>query len=603
MSMMSAAPAAGLPPAPRAYRATLRAYLLPQRGRVLLLALCMLCDISLDLLGPQLQRRFLDGTQTGAPLPELLGLALVFLGIALATQALFVIANTLATDIAQRGTNRLRSDLLAHCLGLDLDFHHAHSPGELIERIDGDVALLGNFLSRFVLELLGSALLLLGALALLFRVDWRIGATMALFAAAAFVIMRAFLSRAAGLYEADREAQAALFGFLEERLAGTEEIRAAGAGAYVMRRFFERAVAVRRSRLAAVAFGSATGSSSLFLVSLGTGLSLAMGARLYREGTITIGTVYLIYAYTLLLQGPLDGLVRQLQDLQQAGAAIGRVGRLMATEGRLREAAEDALDLPEGPLSVAIEDLHFAYASGEPVLRGIDLALQAGASLGLLGRTGSGKTTLTRLLFRLADPDLGSLRLGGVELRRASEASRRRRVALVTQEVQLFHASVRDNLCLFRRGFADAQLRAAVEAVGLGPWLAGLAEGLNTVLAPGGSGLSAGQAQLLALARVLLGEPGLVVLDEASARLDPATEAALDRALARALAGRTVIVIAHRLATLRRVDAIAILEDGRVVEQGARAALAADPASRFARLLAAGQEDLDAALAESGGGA
>lgn len=275
----------------------------------------------------------------------------------------------------------------------------------------------------------------------------------------------------------------------------------------------------------------------------------------------------------------------------------------MTTEGRLREAGEDAPDLPEGPLSVAIEDLHFAYASGEPVLRGIDLALPAGASLGLLGRTGSGKTTLTRLLFRLADPDRGSLRLGGIELRRASEASRRRRVALVTQEVQLFHASVRDNLCLFRRDFADAELRAAVEAVGLGPWLAGLPGGLDTVLASGGSGLSAGQAQLLALARLLLGEPGLVVLDEASARLDPATEAALDRALARALAGRTAIVIAHRLATLRRVDAIAILENGRVVEQGARAALAADPASRFARLLAAGQEDLDAALAGPGAGA
>jgi len=207
--------------------------------------------------------------------------------------------------------------------------------------------------------------------------------------------------------------------------------------------------------------------------------------------------------------------------------------------------------------------------------------------LGVLGRTGSGKTTLTRLLYRAYDPTAGTIRLGGVDLRDAEVADVRRRVGVVTQEVEIFRASVRDNLTLFGTIEADDDaLLDVLDEVGLRPWLDGLADGLESPL-EGAGHLSAGEAQLLAFARVFLADPGLVVLDEASSRLDPDTEARITAATDRLLAGRTVVVIAHRLATLARVDRILVLDHGRVAELGDRVRLTADPDSHYARLLAA----------------
>jgi ABC-type multidrug transport system fused ATPase/permease subunit len=209
----------------------------------------------------------------------------------------------------------------------------------------------------------------------------------------------------------------------------------------------------------------------------------------------------------------------------------------------------------------------------------------------VLGRTGSGKTTLTRLLFRLYEPTLGAIRMGGVDLRSASLAELRQRVGIVTQDVQLFRASLRDNLSLFDPTIPDARIVAALEELGLGPWLRGLPAGLDTELS-GGDGLSSGEAQLLAFARVFLRDPGLVILDEASSRLDPATERQIERAVGRLLHNRTAIIIAHRLSTVQRADTILILDSGEVAELGPRAALAGDETSRFSKLLRVGMEEV-----------
>jgi len=183
------------------------------------------------------------------------------------------------------------------------------------------------------------------------------------------------------------------------------------------------------------------------------------------------------------------------------------------------------------------------------------------------------------------------VRLGGVDLRCVSNADLRARVAIVTQEIQLFSATVRDNLTFFDPGISDAQLMDALDALDMGDWVRALPDGLDTVLAAGGAGLSAGQAQLLAFARAFLRDPGLIILDEASSRLDPATERQLERALTRLLHGRTAIIIAHRLRTLERVDQIMILENGMVLERGPRAELVRDPDSRYAQLLQVGMEE------------
>jgi ABC-type multidrug transport system fused ATPase/permease subunit len=225
-------------------------------------------------------------------------------------------------------------------------------------------------------------------------------------------------------------------------------------------------------------------------------------------------------------------------------------------------------------------------------LSDISFTLAPGRVLGLLGRTGSGKTTLTRLLFRLYDLSSGSIRLGGVDLPAARLGDLRARVGIVTQDVQLFQASIRDNLTLFDRSIADARIMAMLEQLGLDDWVAALPNGLDTELGPGGGGLSAGEAQLLAFTRVFLRDPGLVILDEASSRLDPATERLIERAVDRLLQGRTGIIIAHKLATVQRADEIMILEHGRIVEHGPREQLAYAPDSRFATLLRAGMQEV-----------
>ena len=340
----------------------------------------------------------------------------------------------------------------------------------------------------------------------------------------------------------------------------------------------------RRARASAMA-GAVFNGTIQVLFAVGAGAALLWSAGLHEAGAMTLGTVYLVFRYTGMLQQPLERLTRQMNAFQQATGGIVRVRELLATRARVTDGAGAAL--PRGALSVELDGVSFTYGS-EPVLDRVSCRAEPGEVLGLLGRTGSGKTTISRLLFRLYDPTVGAVRLGGADIRSLPLAVLRERVGLVTQDVQLFAGTVRDNVALFDRNVPDTRLRDVFAELGLEEWLRMLPGGLDTWLGPGGRELSAGEAQLVALARVFLKDPGLVVLDEASSRLDPATQRLLERALTRLLDGRTGVVIAHRLETVERADRVLILEDGEVAELGRRDALARDPTSRFARLLRAG---------------
>jgi ABC-type multidrug transport system fused ATPase/permease subunit len=246
-----------------------------------------------------------------------------------------------------------------------------------------------------------------------------------------------------------------------------------------------------------------------------------------------------------------------------------------------------------GPLVVHFDNVTVRYEeNAEPALRDLTFTLAAGETLGLLGRTGSGKTTLTRLLLRLVDPTTGSIRLGeqGVDIRDLPLRLLRNHVGMVTQEVQLFHATIRDNLTFFDERVPDERLWTIAADLGLDGWLRALPAGLDTTLGSGGQGLSAGQAQLVTFLRIGLQDPGLVILDEPSSRLDPVTERLLDQAIGRLLVGRTGIIIAHRLATVERVDKIMVLAEGRMVEFGERAVLLEQDSSYYANLSIVEQE-------------
>ena len=411
--------------------------------------------------------------------------------------------------------------------------------------------------------------------------DWRMGLGITLYALAVLWLLVRMRDMAVSAAEDERETSARLYGFVEERLAGIDDIRANGGGRASMASFVPVSTdfflrtrrAWRKRGLFWVASNTAFWSGDI--------VALALGVLLVANGSITVGTAFLLLQYTQLVRTPIEQVTQEFQELQKAAGGILRID---AVRGLRPTIVGGTAMLPEGPLSVELFDVSFSYEERQ-VLTGVSLELEAGRSLGIVGRTGGGKTTITRLLTRTYQPDSGRVELGGIDLREVSERSLRRSVGAVSQDVHLFTATVRDNLTFFDQTWTDDELLSRLDRVGLGEWVRGL--GLDTMLGDDGAGLSAGEAQLLAFARVFLREPGLVLLDEASSRLDPATEALIAAATERLFAERTVILIAHRLETLRTVDDVAVVADGRILEHGRRETLASDPGSAFSGLLRA----------------
>jgi ATP-binding cassette subfamily B protein len=573
------------------YRTLLADYLRPQKGSAALLATLLLGGIGLQLINPQIVRYFLDTAETGNGLDRLFGAAALFMGVAIVSQLVRIAATYVGENVAWTATNMLRADLTLHCLKLDMPFHKKYKPGELIERVDGDVNQLANFFSELVLRLVGNLLLVVGVIVLLTWQDWRIGLAIAAVAVVGMVTLSWLNKRTIPRWQALREVDAQLFGFVEEWLNGTEEIRSCGAEPYIMHRLYQAMRERWQKVLTAIRMQVWVFNLPLGVFALAYIAAHILGNTLFRGGEMTIGEVYLIFYYIDLLKGPLWQILRQVEDLQRATAGINRIAELRQIQPTIHDGP--GVTFPAGPLAVAFEDVTFHYEDDNAnVLEHIAFSLKPGTVLGLLGRTGSGKSTLAKLLFRFYDPSSGVIRLGGYfDIRQARQSELRRSIGLVTQEVQLFQATVRQNLTLFDDSVSDERIRRVLADVGLADWLAGLPNGLDTILEVGG-GLSAGEAQLLAFARVFLNDPGLVILDEASSRLDPATERRVEKAVDRLLANRTGIVIAHRLDTVQRTDEIMILEDGCIAEYGSRMALVNDPNSRFQHLLQTGLEEV-----------
>ena len=604
-----------------------RRYIVPQLPLVVTLGMLLFVSLGLQLALPLIVRHFIDEAQRGASVEALSASAVAFIAIAVVQQIVQVFATYFSERVGWTATNNIREDLAEHALSLDMSYHNDRTPGEMIERVDGDPNELGKFFSLFIFEMLGSLLLLTGILVLLLREDWRAGMALTVFVVAGMAILTSIRNIAVPYWKANREASADTFGFLEERLAGTEDIRSNDAKPYVMRRFHELMRGWYDKALKAGLMSSIMFSTTMFMFGVGSAISLSLGAYLYFGGAVSLGTVYLIFHYTQMLVMPINRFTQQLDSFQRASAAISRIlelnevrktvldppaeERVMLSE-KAREGdkkgvsptpwrrqvsteagdwipAQGRNDGVVGPLPVELDGVTFAYGE-EPVLEDVSLRVEPGRVLGLLGRTGSGKTTMTRLLFRLYDPTSGVVRVGGEDIRLMPVTELRQHISMVTQDVRLFHGTVRDNLTFFDETIPDRRLMEVIDELRMRPWLSSLPDGLDTRLLSDG-GLSAGEAQLLAFARVFLKGSGVLILDEASSRLDRSTEQMIERAVDRLVRDRTVIVIAHHLATVRRCDEIVILEHGRIVEQGERLELAVDDSTRFARMLETGLEE------------
>jgi ABC-type multidrug transport system fused ATPase/permease subunit len=574
----------------RAYWDLLEDHIRPQKGRFILLTVLLLGSIGLRILAPQIMRAFIDSALAGDALNDLIRMALLFIGVAIVQQVLSVSVKYLGEVVAWTATNDLRAELAEHALHLDMRFHNDHTPGELIERIDGDVTELATFFSQFALNLVSNGLLLVGILVVLFFEDWRVGMAFTIYSILTILVLGRLKDIAIPDQKARRQSEAEMYGFLEEQLAGMEDVRSSGAVDHSIRELFRhQAEILTHNRRASFKRWIIENAMGLSLVT-GTLLAITSGYWLYTAGLITIGTVYLFVHYINLLEEPFWAMTHEIESFQTIGACVERLTEFRSFKADVLDGS--LVEITHRPLGLAFQDVSFSYNGNGSVLNEVSFCLEPGSVLGLLGRTGSGKTTLARLIFRLYDVKSGSIRINDVDLRDFQLAAVRRNISIVTQNVQLFRASIRDNLTFFDRSIPDERILKTLEDLELGDWVRSLPQGLDTELEPGGRSLSAGEAQLLAFTRVFLRDPALVILDEASSRLDPATEGRLERAIDKLLQNRTAIIIAHRLHTVQRADEIMILENGAVSEYGGRAQLASDPSSRFCQLLQTGMEEV-----------
>ncbi|MFN0025740.1 MAG: ABC transporter ATP-binding protein [Acidimicrobiales bacterium] len=549
---------------------------------------------ALPLVGSLLLARFVDLVVQRAAFGDLLPYAAGYALIGLGTAAVTIAVTWRTTSLAWRLTDGLRRDLTAHVLEADLAFHRDRTPGELVTRMDADVTAMTQFLSRVVARVIAIVLLGLAAVVVLAFIEPLLAPVLAVGLGLIGAVTWAQRNSAMTHTVAERTGEAEVMGVAEQYLAAAEEVAALGAGAHGVGR-----VGVGSARLVA-AIGRRTktqmrvqGSIRLCIVAAEL-LMVGVGALLMRRGSLGVAEVFLGFRFVVLVRQPVEGLTWRLQEAQGASGAARRVLDLLS---EWRAVPGGTSLLPPGPLAISFEDIELIYDDEDgaaAALHGLSVVLPAGRTVGVVGRTGSGKTSLARLVLRLVAPTRGRLLIGGAELSTIAEADLRRRVAAIPQDVQLFPGTVADNVTLFQ-DYPDAEVHEALIAVGLGPWLAQQRDGLHAQLTDGeggrggelGAGLSAGQAQLLALARGLLRRPDVVVLDEATSRVDPGTQLAIAEATAGLVRGRTAIIIAHRLETLEICDDIAVMADGRLVEYGPRPQLAADHTSRYAQLLAA----------------
>lgn len=537
-------------------------------------------------------QRLVDAAAKRAPFSELAAHAAAYAVIGFVSAGVTVLVVWRATALAWQITDGLRSELADLVLNADLAFHRDHTRGDLVSRADDDVNAMAVFLSEFVARVIAVVVLAVAASLTLLVIRPILSGPFV--ACVGLTLAVLWFNRNGSLTESmeERDARAGLSGLVEERIGGADDIASLGAGGHSVRQLSDRSERIvqavgRRSAAQMRVVG-------VLKVSLAAGemVMLVWGAVLLQRGHLGIGSVVLGVRFATAIRSPVEHLAWRLQEVQGATGSATRVLALLASR---KSYPHRTVTLAPGGLAISFENVSLTYDDGgEAVLENVNLTVLPGHSLGLVGRSGSGKTTIGRLALRLIEATEGTVRLGSTEIGTIAESSLRQRVTSIPQEVQLLPGSVRENVTMFG-AHSDVEIRQALHDVGLDGWLANQPNGLDTVLLAqtGGGGLSAGEAQLLALARALVRRPDVVVLDEATSRIDPETQLRIGAATAKLLEGCSSIVIAHRLETLAVCDEIAVLEGGRVVECGDREKLLRDPTSRFAMLWAAGGGLLD----------
>jgi ABC-type multidrug transport system fused ATPase/permease subunit len=490
----------------------------------------------------------------------------IYLGVAAVGWILQAVLIRGLAGIGQRMVIGLRRDLFDHLTGLSLRYFSQQKAGWIIARLTSDVDAVSDVLSQGMPTLIANLVLLPAAVIALLIADWRLGLVVFAIVPPALWLTRWFQRTSHVALVETRNRIGVVTAQIAESVSGMAIIQAFSRERRFQAQFDELNAANREQNIYTQKIFSVFFPAIEFLGMLATGAVLYAGSKLLDHHTLTIGTlITALYLLQLVFQ-PLQELSDVYGQLQSGAAAMVKIAAILDEEPDIREPADGRV-LPRIEGDPEIDHVIFAYGK-EPVLHGIDITVPAGGCLALVGESGGGKSTLARLVGRFYDPGSGAVRVDGVDLRKVALRSYRRQLGVVLQDPFLFSGTIASNIRFGKPDATDAEVEAAAAAVGVDRVAARVSGGLDHAVREGGSGLSAGERQLISIARALLADPRILILDEATSNIDRPTEVLIERALDRLLRGRTSIIIAHRLSTVRRADEIVVVERGRIVQRG-----------------------------------
>ncbi len=543
-------------------------YLRPYWRQMSLAFILMLAETGLTLLTPYLMKVAIDGYIANSNLPGLgavaLQLSAAFVGLYIATAG----QSYLLTWVAQNVLANLRAQLFRHLQALHIGYHDSHIVGVTVSRLINDVAEINDLLSQGIITLLGDLLTLVGIIVVMFIMNARLALLTFTVLPLMFLATYLFSRQARSAFRETRSKVAAVVGDLAQEINGIRAIQAFAQEQNTQERFNEVNTQNRDAYINAMSLSYIFLPSIEFLGVLATVIVLLFGGLAAQKGDVTLGVLVAFLSYVTRFFQPVQELSRLYTTLQSAMAGGEQVVKLLETRPEVAD-APGAHPMPTVRGDIEFKHVSFRYRSDAPeVLKDINLKINAGQTVALVGPTGAGKTTIASLVSRFFDVSQGSVEIDGLDIRQVTQSSLRQMVCVVPQEPFLFSRSIADNIRFGRPQASDAEVEQAAELANAHGFIKSLPLGYATRILEGGVNVSVGQRQLIAIARAILANPRILILDEATANIDSVTESLIQGAIERLLKQRTAIVIAHRLSTIRRADRIFVIDVGRIVEQG-----------------------------------
>ena len=539
----------------------------PYRRRAAFSIVAMVAVTLSSLAVPYLLKVAIDGGIIAEDLDVLTWVIVAFVAVSLVNLGASYLQTYLTSWVGSHIIYDLRRQLFAHLQKLSLDFFSRQKTGWIVSRLTNDIDALDQLVTEGVTSLVTNSLMFLGSIVFLFILDWRLALAVFCVMPLLLVATLMFRSRSAVAYAQVRNKIGDVSAHLQESISGVKVLKAFRREQSDYERLQVANAAYRDANMRTVVQSGVYFPFVELVSAVAVVVVIWYGGTLVAGGAIEVGVLVAFIGYLNSFFDPLQQLSQLYNTFQASMAAVQKIYKVLDTDPDMLD-APDAVDLPDVHGSVELKDVTFGYDADKPVLRDIDLTIPAGKTVALVGATGAGKSTVIKLLARFYDPDEGAVLIDGHDLRRVTQHSLREQLAVVPQEAFLFSGSVLDNIRFARPSAGDEEVKRVARIVGVHDFVAGLPDGYDTEVQEGGSALSTGQRQLISFARALLADPRILILDEATSSVDAESEHRIERAMEVLFSGRTSIIVAHRLSTVRYADEIVVVDGGRIVERG-----------------------------------